>query len=187
LLLTGCYLIAAFALRTTALHMVEARAAATGNDWTYLVPEPGGPLRWKGIYRNGDNYAQILVFPLTGRTRELPSVHSTPDDPLVAAARATPTGREIDRFFEVPVWRSDGQTVVGYDLRFRFAALGNDWDPFEFCFIRDGNSLTLVRQALGGYILNWSRALLKFGVSPSFQLDLPACSAEETGATGEAK
>jgi membrane-bound metal-dependent hydrolase YbcI (DUF457 family) len=179
LLLVGCYLIAAFALRTTALHIVEARVSAVGsNQWTYLVPEPGSPFRWKGIYRNGDSYAQVLVFPVTGRIVELDSVRSTPDDPVVAAARSTLTGQKIDAFFQVPVWRGDGQTVVGYDLRFRFAVLGNDWDPFDFCFRREGNGFGLIRQDLGSYVLNWWRALFSFGISQSLARVLPVCSAE---------
>jgi inner membrane protein len=179
LLLAACYLLAAFVLRTSALHIVEARARAAGtSSWTYLVPEPGGPLRWKGIYRSGDSYAQLLVLPLTGRVEELPAVHSTPDDPLVVAARATQTGQEIEDFFAVPVWRTDGETVVGYDLRFRFAVLGNDWDPFQFCFRPGSEGLDLVRQGLGIYVLNWWRALLKFGVSPSMRFALSDCSVE---------
>ena len=88
LLLVGCYLAACFSLRVAAENIIEARASMAGSDhWTYLFPELGSPLQWMGIYRDGDSYRQLVVFPLSGGAIEYGSVRSTPDDPLVSAVR----------------------------------------------------------------------------------------------------
>jgi hypothetical protein len=109
-----------------------------------------------------------------------------PELPLVMAARATETGQKIETFFKAPVWRAEGETVIAFDLRFRFAVLGNDWDPFGFCFRLDGNRLALVDESLGNYLTNWLSALLKFGPTQS-TAQINACAAEQTVLTAVAK
>ncbi len=176
LLLVGCYLAACFGLRMIAQQLVVARAGAAGGDlWTYLVPELGAPLRWQGIYREGLGYRQVLVYPLSDRVIDLASVHSTPDLAAVAAVRATATGKRIEAFFKAPVWRTEGKTVVAYDLRFRFGSLGNDWDPFGFCFQLQGGGFAPVQETLSTYVANWRKAFLGFGST------ITSCAAARTG------
>ena len=181
LLLVVCYIAACFALRAVAEDVVKARASAVGSDhWTYLAPEPGSPLRWRGIWMEAGRYRQVLISPVSGGVVELGSViSSTPEDRLAAEARATPTGHNVEKFFKVPVWRAEGDVVIGYDLRFRFATLGNDWDPFGFCFRHSRNGFTLVHQDLDSYFANWFRALLSFGISRSLQPVQPVCPEAE--------
>ena len=170
--LVGVYLAACLGLRISAAEVVTARASAVPQDggaWTYLVPELGAPLRWKGIYRDGAVFRQILVRPLTGGAVELSAVGSFPEEPSVAAVRATPTGRRIDLFLKAPVWRADKDGVAVYDLRFRFATLGNDWDPFGFRFQRKGNAVILVRDDAGTYLGFWLQALLRLGDASASQ------------------
>jgi membrane-bound metal-dependent hydrolase YbcI (DUF457 family) len=170
--LAGIYLAACLGLRISAEEVVAARAFAAAPDggaWTYLVPEPGAPLRWKGIYRDGAVFRQVLVKPVTGGVAELPTVGSFPEHPSVAAVRATPMGRRIDRFLKAPVWRAEKDMVTVYDLRFRFAALGNDWDPFGFRFRRDGDAALLVREDAGTYLGSWLQALRRLGGASASQ------------------
>ena len=182
LLLAFCYLASAFSLRLVANDMLLAHAGADGGaHGTYLVPEPGSPLQWKGIYSDGEGYQQVLVYPLSGRIVELSPVPSTPGDLRVAAVRRTVTGQLIDGFLKTPVWHAEGKTVVAYDLRFRFAALDNDWDPFSFCFRDRGSGPALVPQDLDVYLANWRKALVKFGILPSPEAVLTACPAERIG------
>jgi inner membrane protein len=170
--LVAVYLAASLGLRVSAAEIVTARASAAAPDggaWTYLVPEPGAPLRWKGIYRDGPVFRQVLVSPLTGGAVELPAIGTLPEDPSVAAVRATPMGRRIDRFLKAPVWRAEKDMVTVYDLRFRFAALGNDWDPFGFRFRREGDAALLVRDDAGTYLGSWLQALRRLGGASASQ------------------
>jgi membrane-bound metal-dependent hydrolase YbcI (DUF457 family) len=185
LALVGCYLAACFSLRVAAEQMVAARASSTnGSRWTYLVPELGSPLRWKGIYRDGETYRQMLVRPLSGSVVDLEPVRSTPNHRSVAAARATVAGQEIEVFFKAPVWIAEAETVIAYDLRFRFASLGNDWDPFGFCFRRVGDRFVLAQEDFDSYLVNWRRGVLKFVLLQSAEPLPKRCA---TAPVGEAK
>jgi hypothetical protein len=178
----GCYLAACFGLRTAAAQMVATRASSTGGShWTYIVPELGAPLQWKGIYLEGEIYRQVLVRPLSNSIVDLESVRSTPNDGSVAAARATTVGKEIEAFFKSPVWLAEEGTVFAYDLRFRFASLGNDWDPFGFCFRREGDRFVLVREDLDSYLANWRRGVLKFVLMQSAEPLQRRCTTVRVG------
>ncbi|MNC91148.1 hypothetical protein D3C83_73500 [compost metagenome] len=47
------------------------------------------------------------------------------------------------------MWTVVGRRVTVHDLRFRIAALGNRWDPFQFAFDVDGEDARPVRVTLG--------------------------------------
>ncbi|WP_374450310.1 metal-dependent hydrolase [Stella sp.] len=157
-------------LRERASDMLAATASAPAVD---LVPEPFAPLRWRGILRRPDGYDQYAIRPVANRIERLPSVLSDPEAPAVAAVRRSVPGMALAGFLHAPVWRVEGDRVTVHDLRYRFAELGNAWDPFGFAFEvgpggaglggdrtvrlvgasldeRVGRSLTVLAQILGG-------------------------------------
>ena len=115
------------ALVAVALYLLlcgaaRARSAAllaghisTGADFTYVFPEPLGPHRWRGIARYPGRYDLFLIHPLTGQVEPRGRVRNDLDDPRVAAARQTPDGRRLERFFKAPVWQMEGEGNAGDD------------------------------------------------------------------------
>lgn len=112
------------AAKTLAL---EAEKFHVPPDLEYLFPEPLGPHRWRGVLREGDIYHLYLVHSLSGRLESYGWVRSQLEDPAVEAARASPLGRRLERFFKAPVWEVSGDsgpvTVSARDLRFRSLVL----------------------------------------------------------------
>ncbi len=104
-------------------------------DFSYVFPEPLGPHRWRGVLRQDGEYRVYLLHSLTGRAQLAETVRTDAGDPRVAAARATPIGRRLERFFKAPIWRihpaSASRTVTAYDLRFVSLVLGSR-PVFEF-------------------------------------------------------
>ena len=133
-----------------------AHERAAGGDpagFRYVFPEPLGPHRWRGVTRSGDAYALWLLRPFSGRARHAGDVPTRPDEPAVRAARASPLGLRLERFFKAPVWEvaadpgggseegpesgapAGGRTtgVCVSDLRFRSIVLARG-TAFRFCF-----------------------------------------------------
>ena len=118
--------------RSTALLV---RHIPAGADFTYVFPEPLGPHRWRGVARYPGRYDLFLIRPLTGEVEPRGTVRNDLDDPRVAAARQTPDGRRLERFFKAPVWQVKGEgdsaeassvslaggpeAVAAWDLRFK--------------------------------------------------------------------
>ena len=118
-------------LRDRAADMLAAFATGPVVD---LVPEPLAPWRWRGIVAHPGGYEQLSIHPIAGRIQSLPPVASAGTDPAVATVRGSAMPWGLEAFLRAPVWRVEGSRVTVHDLRFRFAGLGNDWDPFGFAF-----------------------------------------------------
>ena len=120
--------------RARAAEILDERLAADGAApaFVYLFPEPLGPHRFRGVAREGASYRVYLVHVLAGRVEALESVPTEEGDPLVAAARATPRGRQLEWFYKAPVWHAapDEHCAFAFDLRFRSAVLGFRRDSF---------------------------------------------------------
>jgi inner membrane protein len=105
----------------------EAETFHRPPDMEYLFPEPLGPHRWRGVLREGDVYHLYLVHSLSGRLEYYGWVRSQLEDPAVEAARTSPLGRRLERFFKAPVWEVSNSsglaTVSARDLRFRSLVL----------------------------------------------------------------
>lgn len=113
----------------------------------HVVPEPLAPFRWRVIEPRGSGYAQTLVFPYDASSAALAPVRREVDDPQIAIARRSAVGMRADGFFQAPVWERRGAEVTVYDLRFRYATLGNLWDPFGFRFRVSGDRVSVVRES----------------------------------------
>ncbi|BBK40445.1 hypothetical protein STVA_04650 [Allostella vacuolata] len=149
ILLAVAHVGAAAILRDRAAEMLAA--AATG-PIVALVPEPLAPWHWRGIAAHPGGYRQFAIRPVAGQIQPLPPVASAGSDPAVAAVRGSALPWGLETFLRAPVWRVEGARVTVHDLRFRFAGLGNDWDPFGFAFDppdRPGGRARLVGATLG--------------------------------------
>jgi hypothetical protein len=109
---------------------------------TYVLPEPLGPYRWKGISEHNGLYQEVLIHPFSGRIQELGTVLASDHSAAVSQVHGDALGRRLEAFFKLPVWRQepDGM-VLAYDLRFRYATLDNRWDPFSFRFRIGGDGI----------------------------------------------
>ncbi|MCC7275238.1 MAG: metal-dependent hydrolase, partial [Alphaproteobacteria bacterium] len=131
----------------TTLAALDADGPADGVR--ALVPEPLSLWRWRGILGRPGGYGQVLIDPLSGTVSALPWVPSADDDPRVAAVRRSGRLRDAEAFLRAPVWTVEGGRVTVHDLRYRFAALGNRWDPFLFDFETAGDEVHVMRAGLG--------------------------------------
>jgi membrane-bound metal-dependent hydrolase YbcI (DUF457 family) len=148
-LLAVAHVGAAMHLRDRAADMLAAVATGPVVD---LVPEPLAPWRWRGIAARPGGYDQYAIRPVAGHVGPLPPVASGDDDPGVAAVRGAALPWGLAAFLHAPVWRVEGARVTVHDLRYRFAGLGNGWDPFGFAFDlpdRPGAGARLVGATLG--------------------------------------
>jgi inner membrane protein len=176
LLVASCYLVLCYGLRIEAERLMVAQTPPVPDKSTYILPELGSPLQWKAIQPEGSDYRQVVVYPLSGRLVDAGTVRSTPNAPLAAAARATETGRKIEAFFQTPVWLEHQDTVIAYDLRFRFASIGNEWDPFGFCFRRVGGRVVLAENGLGSYLTDWLKAVGRLLLMRPIEPNGPGCA-----------
>lgn len=131
LLLCLGYVGAAAALRQRSADLVAATAHSPLVD---LVPEPLSPWCWRGIVARPGGYAQYAVRPLAGVVTPLDPVVSDDRAAAVAAVRRSALPDGFEAFLRAPVWQVDDDRVTVHDLRYRFALLGNRWDPFAFAF-----------------------------------------------------
>jgi len=117
----------------------------------YLYPEPFGPGRFRGVARATHNYAIYQIWPFQKRVEILERLDIEEQNPMVAAARRSETGRRLDSFFSTPVWRlaADEQVAIVYGLGFR-SKLFPARVPFVFRVAPDGD----VRRAHFPYLLN---------------------------------
>lgn len=132
--------------RLMARDLLNAAAGGTPG-FAYVFPEPLGPHRWRGVTRHGAAYDLWLLRPFTGAADRVRAVANDRDDPAVAAARASPLGVRLERFFKAPVWEASPQagdpgagnpapgdrSVCVSDLRFRSIVLDRG-TAFRFCF-----------------------------------------------------
>ncbi|MGE0726026.1 MAG: metal-dependent hydrolase [Alphaproteobacteria bacterium] len=114
-----------------------------------LVPEPLAPWRWRGIVPVADGYRQVLVAPAAGTVAALPDVPSAARDPRVEAVRRSGILRAAEPFLRAPVWTVSDDRVSVHDLRYRFATLGNGWDPFGFAVVVSDGDVQPVGATLG--------------------------------------
>jgi membrane-bound metal-dependent hydrolase YbcI (DUF457 family) len=144
------YLAAAFFAKQVAWNALNQLMPITEKHaFKYLVPEPLAPFRWKGIYAEDDGFAQAAIYPFTGKVQPLASVYSDSENPLVLRVRKQAITGEIEALIKAPVWSVCERRVSVYDLRFRYFALNNSWDPFDFAFDVDGDAVKLVETGIG--------------------------------------
>jgi len=124
LLAVGVYLLCCMGSRLLAERALarEAQSLHPRPEFAYVFPEPLGPHRWRGVLRVGNTYHLYLIHSFSGRIEPRGEASSRLDDPAVQAARATPLGHRLERFFKAPVWEvsrnSHATTVSARDLRF---------------------------------------------------------------------
>ena len=147
LIVMVAYLGAAAWLRGDAAAILAA-VPGTASE-RLLVPEPLAPWRWRGILAVDGGYRQVRIDPVAGTASALPDVPSASGDPRVAAIRRAGLLGAADPFLRAPVWTVEGNRVTVHDLRYRFAALGNRWDPFLFTFEVVGDEVRPVAATLG--------------------------------------
>lgn len=104
---------------------VLSREAATLRpppDFSYVFAEPLGPHRWRGVLRQGNTYRLYLIHSLSGTIEARDELTTQLGDLEVEAARASPLGRRLERFFKAPVWevmaRGAPSDIQVRDLRF---------------------------------------------------------------------
>ncbi len=100
----------------------EAAVLHPPPEFSYVFPEPFGPHRWRGVQRQGSTYRLYLIHSLSGRIELRDELDTQLGDLQVEAARASPLGRRLERFFKAPVWeiatRGDPSEIQARDLRF---------------------------------------------------------------------
>ena len=115
----------------------KAASLTPAPGFSYVFPEPLGPLRWRGVIRQGDIYHLSLIHSLTGKLEARGDVATSLGDPAVQAVLATEPGQRLERFFKAPVWEvgqhNPGARVTASDLRFRSLVLNRD-PVFVFAF-----------------------------------------------------
>ena len=115
----------------------EAASIRPPPDFTYVFPEPLGPHRWRGVLRQGNTYRLYLIRSLTGSIEAREELTTQLGDLQVEAARASPLGRRLERFFKAPVWevaaRGSPSDIQARDLRFG-SLLMNRGPVFTFDF-----------------------------------------------------
>lgn len=139
--LAAVYVLLCAVGRTQARQLLEAGSTPPA-DFSYVFPEPLGPHRWRGVWREGNLYRVYLLHPFSGRKEVRDRVMTEIGDPRVEKARATPLARRVERFFKAPVWNvneaagssADAAAEVSvYDLRFRTLVLQRSV-PFVYRF-----------------------------------------------------
>ena len=100
----------------------EAASIRPPPEFSYVFPEPLGPHRWRGVLRQGNTYRLYLIHSLSGRIESRDELTTQLGDLEVEAARASPLGRRLERFFKAPVWevatRGEPSDIQVRDLRF---------------------------------------------------------------------
>src|SRR5262245_17557561 len=108
----------------------EAAAIRPPPDFSYVFPEPLGPHRWRGVLRQGTAYRLYLIHSLSGEIELRDELTTQVGDLEVEAARASPLGRRLERFFKAPVWevaaRGDPSDIQARDLRFGSLLMNRD-------------------------------------------------------------
>jgi inner membrane protein len=116
-------------------------------DFAYVVPEPLGPHRWRGVLRNADRYRVYLIHSLAGRAELRQELTTAAADPAVATLRAGTRGRRLEWFFKAPVWELERHaagppSAAVYDLRFTPLVIERG-RPFLFRFRLDSPAADL--------------------------------------------
>ncbi|MBI5625302.1 MAG: metal-dependent hydrolase [Elusimicrobia bacterium] len=110
--------------RQASATLLARETASAAPGFSYVFPEPLGPLRWRGVTRSGGTYRVYLIRPVSGSIRLNAELPTLPDHPAARAAAGTPAGAGLGRFFKAPVWsvreEPGGSSAVRvYDLRFQ--------------------------------------------------------------------
>ncbi len=100
--LAAVYVLFCAVARTQAQQVLNS-ASARPADFSYVFPEPLGPHRWRGVWREGKRYRIYLIHPFSGRMEERDQVVTEIDDPRVEKARSTAPARRVEWFFKAPV------------------------------------------------------------------------------------
>jgi inner membrane protein len=137
--LVAAYVLLCAVSRTQAQQLLE-KGFTQPAEFSYVFPEPLGPHRWRGVWREGNVYRVYLLHLFSGKKEERDWVITEIGDPRVERARATPLARRVEWFFKAPVWKVDGAAdgVSVYDLRFRTLILERSV-PFVYRF-REGEA-----------------------------------------------
>jgi inner membrane protein len=142
--LMAVYVLICAGSRTQAQQLL-AEGSTQPADFSYVFPEPLGPHRWRGVWREGNLYRVYLLHLFSGKKEERDRVVTEIGDPRVEKARATRLARRVEWFFKAPVWKVDGAAgeqstgradVSVYDLRFRTLVV-NRSVPFIYRFRGD--------------------------------------------------
>jgi inner membrane protein len=147
------YLLFCGANRLLAREALDAASERLGTpvEFSYVFPEPLGPLRWRGVARNGANYRIYLIHTLSNKIEYLGQDRTAVGDPAVELVRKTQRGRRLEWFFKAPVWKVERDLATAepsrdrpvavsvYDLRFRPAVIGSKaFFVFRFNVFPDG-------------------------------------------------
>ncbi|WDT75288.1 MAG: metal-dependent hydrolase [Candidatus Manganitrophus sp.] len=126
--LVAAYVLLCVFSRAQAERLLEEGSTQPA-DFSYVFPEPLGPHRWRGVWREGNLYRVYLLHLFSGVKEERDQVVTEIGDPRVEKARTTPLARRIEWFFKAPVWQIDEEVEGGsadtpadvsvYDLRFK--------------------------------------------------------------------
>lgn len=115
-------------------------------EWMYVFPEPLGPHRWRGVFREQNAYRVFLIAVPSRRVEPRGEIRTAVDDLRVRQVRETPLGRRLEWFFKAPVWMVEPSersrapaehprdVVSAYDLRFRSLVVERP-PPFVFRFL----------------------------------------------------
>lgn len=119
LALAAAYLGLCFGLRARAVNMLEQAREDQKTDFTYVFPEPYGPGRFRGVARAQGRWDVYLLDTSQNSVELRETLVSDDSDPRVAAAKASPLGRRLEKFFKAPVWQAGEDGTRAFDLRFR--------------------------------------------------------------------
>ncbi|MFA6317147.1 MAG: metal-dependent hydrolase [Elusimicrobiota bacterium] len=104
LLATGCYLLLCWAGRQASAGILGRETASSVPEFSYVFPEPFGPLRWRGVTRSGGTYRTYLIRPVQGAVSLKDEIVTEPGHPACRLAAGTAAGEGLGRFFKAPVW-----------------------------------------------------------------------------------
>lgn len=143
--LVAVYVLICLFSRVRAQQLLE-KGTTQPADFSYVFPEPLGPHRWRGVWREGKIYRVYLLYLFSGEKEERDQVMTEIGDVRVEKARAVPLARRVEWFFKAPVWKvdeaaeerlTDGAAEVSvYDLRFRTLVVERSI-PFVYRFSVD--------------------------------------------------
>jgi hypothetical protein len=78
----------------------------------------------------------MWLLHVTGEAELVHEAQTAAEDPDVRAVRASPRGRDVERFFKAPVWTVDAARTQATctDLRFFSVVLGGRRPTFKYEF-----------------------------------------------------
>ncbi|MBI5883245.1 MAG: metal-dependent hydrolase [Elusimicrobia bacterium] len=139
----AAYVLFAWSQHGRAATILSKQTETYRPSFSRVLPEPLGPLRWRGIARSLSEYERYDIRSLAGRTGEPDIIATQEDAPAALLARSTEMGKRLDAFYMAPIWRvqvgPDGSALASvYDLK----SISLAWGPkklIPFRFFVAGN------------------------------------------------